>query len=130
MTDKAQLPEELDKLVADLRSLDGITYEGRMCRQAADAIDALRAAYEDRGREIAELTEQRMQLLDENNILHDANESAERRVAELEAALKLWKIASDNSEECELDDMAHVAIPMPLFHDADEATDEALKGTK
>lgn len=41
-------------------------------------------------------------------------------------ALKLWKIASDNSEECELDDVAHVAIPMPLFHDADEATDTAL----
>ena len=51
-------------------------------------------------------------------------------VGELRAALALWKLAAENSEECELDDVAHVAIPMPLFHDADEATDAIIKGAK
>lgn len=41
---------------------------------------------------------------------------------ELLAALKLWKLASDNAEESELDDMACYCVPMPLFCDADEAT--------
>ena len=44
MTVNAQLPttDELDKLWTDLMRLDGITYEGRMSRQAADAIKLLR----------------------------------------------------------------------------------------
>lgn len=42
-----------------------------------------------------------------------------------DAALNLWKVASDNAEESELDDMACYCITMPLFCDAYEAT-EAL----
>ena len=48
-------------------------------------------------------------------------------------ALNLWKVASDNAEESELDDMACYCIPMPLFCDACEATeaiDAALAATK
>ncbi len=41
------------------------------------------------------------------------------RVEELNAALSLWKVASDDAEECEFDELAHYAIPMPLFCDAD-----------
>lgn len=44
-------------------------------------------------------------------------------------ALKLWKIASDNAEESELDEMACYCVPMPLFCDADEAMEEALAAT-
>lgn len=51
---------------------------------------------------------------------------ANKRCDELLAALKLWKIASDNSEESELDDMACQCIPMPLFCDADEAMEAAI----
>ena len=47
-------------------------------------------------------------------------------IAELVAALRLWKLASNNSEESELDDMACYCVPMPLFCDADEATEAAL----
>ena len=42
-----------------------------------------------------------------------------------DAALNLWKVASGNAEESELDDMACYCITMPLFCDAYEAT-EAL----
>ena len=49
---------------------------------------------------------------------------------ELLAALNLWKLASDNAEESELDDMACYCMPMPLFCDADEATDAAIASAK
>lgn len=42
-----------------------------------------------------------------------------------DAALNLWKVASGNAEESELDDMACYCITMPLFCDAYDAT-EAL----
>jgi hypothetical protein len=45
----------------------------------------------------------------------------------LVTAMTLWKVAVDNSEECEIDEYASCAIPMPLFCDADEATDVALE---
>ena len=45
---------------------------------------------------------------------------------QMREALTLWKIASDNSEEVEFDEMAAYSIPMPLFCDADEATEAAL----
>lgn len=53
--------------------------------------------------------------------------TAERAVSDrLLEALKFWKIAADNAEECEFDDMAAFSVPMPLFCDADEATDAAI----
>lgn len=53
--------------------------------------------------------------------------AAERAVSDrLLEALKLWKIAADNAEECEFDEMAAFSVPMPLFCDADEATDAAI----
>ena len=48
-------------------------------------------------------------------------------------ALNLWKVASDNAEESELDNMTCYCIPMPLFCDACEATeaiDAALAAPK
>lgn len=57
----------------------------------------------------------------------EAAVAAERVVSDrLLEALKLWRIAADNAEECEFDDMAAFSIPMPLFCDADEATDSAI----
>lgn len=41
-------------------------------------------------------------------------------------ALAKWKSASNESEECEFNDMASQVIPMPDFCDADEVTDEAI----
>lgn len=58
--------------------------------------------------------------------LHDEKMRLQQQRDELVAALKLWKLASDNAEESELDDMACYCVPMPLFCDADEATEAAL----
>ena len=52
--------------------------------------------------------------------------SRDAEIAELVSALRLWKLASNNSEESELDDMACYCVPMPLFCDADEAMGDAL----
>ena len=43
------------------------------------------------------------------------------RIAELRDMLLKWKQAAAQAEECELDEYAHMAIPMPDFHEADNA---------
>lgn len=62
----------------------------------------------------------------ENEKLRTELAAAQAQNAHLREALKLWAVAVDNAEECEFDDMAAYCIPMPLFCDADEATEQAL----
>lgn len=62
-------------------------------------------------------------------VFNERNELVKQR-DDLLAALNLWKLASDNAEESELDDMACYCMPMPLFCDADEATDAAIASAK
>lgn len=67
------------------------------------------------------------------DILVKECDELKRQNAALLVALDLWKVAGDNAEESELDDMACYCIPMPLFCDAYEATeaiDAALAATK
>ena len=62
----------------------------------------------------------------ERDQLREQLAEREKQVVLLWDALAMWNVASENSEESELDDMACYCVPMPLFCDADEAMGDAL----
>ena len=114
------------------------TDEGARPLYDQDTVDALIAEHAD----VATLEQESRQMRARMERLEKELEterawSFRNQVAELEkqrddllAALNLWKLASDNAEESELDDMACYCMPMPLFCDADEATDAAIASAK
>jgi uncharacterized coiled-coil protein SlyX len=74
-----------------------------------ERIEQLQARVAERDKEIADL---KQQVLEQ-----------QARIVEQDSALNLWKVAAENAEECEFDEYASYAIPMPLFCDASEATE-------
>lgn len=114
----------VERLSANVNWLmrDGFETSAKNVQCALAEIESLRQRLAEKDAEIERL----YKVIDANWVSQKQIIVSQLLVERLREALNLWKLASNNAEESELDDMACYCVPMPLFCDADEATGAAL----